>query len=100
MIEPKLDRDGNQVVRHMDRIIGVGFGDAFVTCDGVTVYAESQLDGQSGDEYWTTREAEEAACKRPDADWRIVLNAPLWSAVYQRQGECRWVLISSGEGFA
>ena len=38
-----------------------------------------------------------------DVDWEIeviAFHAPLYSAVYQRQGDAAWVLVEKGHGFA
>lgn len=50
--------------------------------------------------YPTLAHFEEMARKDPDKDWRAILNMPLRDAIYQRQGENRWVLVKSGLGFA
>jgi hypothetical protein len=36
----------------------------------------------------------------PDHDWRVHIDAPLYSATYQRQGKAEWVLVEKGQGFA
>ena len=43
---------------------------------------------------------ENRAKLQPDADWRCILDLPLRSAEYQRQGKSKWVLIKKGQGFA
>lgn len=48
----------------------------------------------------TVRDCEEVAARRPDHDWRLAIDGSLYSAVYQRQGEGKWVLVERGEGFA
>jgi hypothetical protein len=92
----------------MGGLIAVGFGAAYVTCDGRQVYAEPEArwhdDGSrtepSDEDFWTGAEAEKAAAADPDHDWRIHKHAPLYDAVYQRHAEGQWVLIERGEGFA
>ena len=84
---------------HPDAWIAVGFGSASVTRDGVEVYSEPNGDYDEKD-IWTGADAENAAAKDPDHDWRIVKYAPLYDAVYQRHAEGTWVLIERGEGFA
>jgi hypothetical protein len=37
---------------------------------------------------------------QPECDWQAVLDLPMRSAVYQRQGKNKWVLIKTGRGFA
>jgi hypothetical protein len=84
----------------LDMTIAVGFGSADVTCDGDVVYDEQEVESGKLDDWWTVRDAEAAARLKPDADWRITKHGPLHGETYQRQGEDRWVLIESNEGFA
>lgn len=83
----------------MDRLLAVGFGQCVVTRNGKEIYSESKAKDDP-DEMWYANQAEEAAAKDPDEDWRIEFNAPLYDAEYQRQGAGHWVLISKGLGFA
>lgn len=85
-------------VLSMDRHIAVGFGAAFLTCDGREVFSESY--GMNYDDCWTVQQAEDAARKQPDADWQITLHGPLHGETYQRQGPDRWVCIEHNDGFA
>ena len=85
-------------VAPMDMPIAVGFGRAEVTKDSTVVYKEPPEYDESG--WWTVKNAESAAQKDPDHDWRIMLYAPLYGKCYQRQGEGLWVLIAENEGFA
>jgi hypothetical protein len=80
----------------MERLLGVGFGDVSVTKDGEHVYSENS----AGELLWEGKDAEEAAVKEPDRDWRVHFYAPLYEAEYQRQGEKHWVLVRKGQGFA
>jgi hypothetical protein len=90
-----------------DRWIAVGFGSASLTKNGRNIWSEDEL---PRDDYGmpptncpdplTVADAEKLAAEDPEADWRISFHAPLYDAVYQRQGEGHWVLIESGEGFA
>lgn len=88
----------------MDRIIGVGFGDAGYSRDGETLWNESAASyGAQEDEeiqYPTVSDVETLAKADPDHDWRIWFYAPLYEAEYQRQGDGIWVLVMNGEGFA
>jgi len=43
---------------------------------------------------------ENRAKLQPESDWRVVIDLPLRSAEYQRQGRAKWVLIKKGNGFA
>jgi len=78
--------------------IAVGFGIACVTKDGECVFMEKP------DMDWkdipTLMKFENTARKDPNHDWRVILEAPLRSREYQRQGKTCWVLIKSGQGFA
>lgn len=76
--------------------IAVGFGYAGVTCDGREIWSESGAD----EDCWTCLDAERAAAKDPNHDWRIVFSGPLSAATYQRHDVCSWVLVEKGEGFA
>lgn len=81
----------------LDHVIGVGFGRAEVCCNG-----ESVLDGEGyeREDWLTVAEAEEAAKANPLGRWTIEIDAPLWSAKWERQGPERWVCVDAGEGFA
>ena len=82
----------------MDRTIAVGFGQAFVSKDDETVWYESP--DTEFEDCWTVAHAEEIAGADPDHDWRIVMHGPMHGETYQRQGEGRWVLVESNDGFA
>ena len=43
---------------------------------------------------------ENQAQKAPDNDWRLLIDMPLYTAEYQRQGKNNWVMIKKGMGFA
>lgn len=79
------------------RIYG-GFGGWHIVRDDETIY--NPPDNAEWGEYPTLLIFENMARKDPDHDWRAKLTSPLRDAEYQRQGENRWVLISSGPGFA
>ena len=83
----------------LDAVIGVGFGSAGVTKDGLSVWDEQEARGDF-DACWTVQKAEDTAAADPDHDWRIYLVAPLSERHYQRQGDKHWVLIEKGPGFA
>jgi hypothetical protein len=113
----------------MDMLIAVGFGIALVTKDGEVVYDERNCKGQyqcpicdgTGysvgieefdnelcylchgaqlSDFWTTQDAENAALKDPDHDWRIIKHGPLYGVTYQRQDVGLWVLVDKNIGFA
>lgn len=96
---PCLHCPGIAAHLHLESIIAVGFGSAYVTRDG-----EAVLDGEralrDGDERVTAQDAENLALADPDHDWRITLFGPLHGEEYQRQGDGLWVLVSTNEGFA
>lgn len=75
--------------------IGVGFGSAGITKDGLGVW-ECDLD----EEFKTCADAEQMALADPDHDWRIFFFGPLSESEYQRQGDGNWVLVKKGVGFA
>lgn len=82
----------------MSKVIAVGFGAAYVTCDDETVWQEDlQADW---DDLWTVAQAEQAAMANPNHDWRIHLIGPLAEGHWQRQSEGQWVMYAKGEGFA
>lgn len=68
----------------MERLLAVGFGDVSVTCDGRRVYSENEV---KNEEFWIGQNAEAAANSDPNHDWRVHFIAPLYEAVYQRQGK-------------
>lgn len=84
------------VMISLDAYIAVGFGYAGVTKDGAEVYSESDVD----EDPWTVADAERAAAKDPDHDWRIIFHGPLSEAEYQRHEANNWVLVRKGMGFA
>ena len=84
----------------MKTLIAVGFGVATVKKNDETVYSEEEYEHERIEKLWTAQDAEDAARKEPDADWRIHLIAPLSERHYQRQGENYWVLYEKGKGFA
>ena len=89
----------------MEALLGVGFGDCTVTRDGKAIYSENDVTHEAERQgkdlvLWEGKDAENAAAKDPDHDWRVHFFAPLYEAEYQRQGNGHWVLISKGQGFA
>ena len=88
---------GNHDYLSMDTVLYQGFGGYDVTKDGKHYY-HAPMDDWSNSKKLT--DIEEEAVKDPDADWRINLNLPLRSGVWQRHGKDKWVLIESGLGFA
>ena len=78
--------------------VSVGFGFAGIKKDGQVIYSEPY--NAEWDKIPTLRKFERMAQKDPDHDWRLILEAPLRSRVYQRHGKNEWVLIASGQGFA
>lgn len=84
----------------LDRHIAVGFGAAYLSKNGETIWDENQGEDASYEDALTVRQAEEMALLDPEADWRIHLHGPLHGEVYQRHGPNAWVLVEKDEGFA
>lgn len=82
----------------MEKVIAVGFGAAFVTCDGVTVWEENVH--AEWDTLWSVQTAEDTAAKDPNHDWRIHLIGALAEGHWQRQSAGEWVMYAKGDGFA
>lgn len=47
----------------------------------------------------TLRAIEKTASKEPNYDWWLIINTPMYDAVYQRQ-KGKWLLVKKGNGFA
>jgi hypothetical protein len=77
----------------LDAPLAIGFGSVSVTKGDECVW--------EGDDAATRlRQFEIKARRDPDHDWRVTINGPLYTAVYQRHGDGEWVLVERGEGFA
>ena len=74
------------------------FGGYMVTKDGKLYFIEDS--NKEFDKCRTLIYIENRAKLQPDSDWRVILDLPLRSAEYQRQGKSKWVLIKKGNGFA
>jgi hypothetical protein len=83
----------------MDKSIAVGFGSAQAYNEAGFFY-DGENDLQSGNEPKTVGDIEAIAKADPDHDWRISFHGPLHGETYQRQGEGKWIMIESNEGFA
>jgi hypothetical protein len=83
-------------IADMDIRVCVGFGIAQITKDDEIIYQDISI----ADKVPTLQEFEKMAQLDPNHDWRLLLEAPLRSREYQRQGIEKWVLIDSGMGFA
>jgi len=75
-----------------------GFGGWSITKNGEFYFAEDAR--LEFDECRTLSYIERRAKLEPDCDWRANLDLPLRSAVYQRQGKSKWILVERGQGFA
>ena len=84
----------------MDMQIAVGFGWAGIQKNGETIWSEMEFCRDNGDNCWTVQDAEKAALKDPDNDWRIIMYGPLHGETYQRQSDGEWVLVKTNIGFA
>lgn len=85
-------------IASLDTVLYMGFGGWTIYRDAKAYYCPPI--NKTYDDYPRLAEYEAKAQADPDHDWQAVLNLPLRDAVYQRQGEGRWVLIETGEGFA
>lgn len=85
-----------QEIAPLDTLVAVGFGCAMVTCGEKVVFMERP----DSDDFHYLSEFEEMAKLDPNHSWQLTLEAPLRGRTYQRQGEGRWVLIDSNQGFA
>ena len=79
----------------MNMLVGVGFGYAVIKKNDEIIFREEEDDNLP-----ILMKFELMARKAPDFDWRCLLEAPLRSREYQRQGKNNWILIDSGQGFA
>jgi|SRR6185312_2080136 len=92
-------------VARLDMTIAVGFGSAVVTRDGKVMldgekfYRNARRRLADGEGWASVRHAEKLA-KRTRGVWRIEIDAPLWSAKWERKSPGKWVCIEAGEGFA
>lgn len=93
-IPSKPDPD-NPIYADENLLIAVGFGVAQVLRGEDVVFDET-----SSEDYHYLPEFEAMAKKEPAHDWRVLLVAPLREHEYQRQSDGRWLLISTGQGFA
>lgn len=75
-----------------------GFGGWDITKNGEHYFSEDV--NKEYDEAKTLSYIERMAKLEPECDWRANLNLPLISAVYQRHGKSKWVLVERGQGFA
>ena len=82
----------------MRTVLYSGFGGWDITKDGEHYFSE--YSDKEYDEAKTISYIERMAKLEPECDWRANLNLPLRSAVYQRQGKSKWVLVEIGQGFA
>lgn len=82
-------------IADLNMTICVGFGTAQIERDETIFF-----DGEKSDEMKTLAEIEVIAKYYPDSDWICRMDAPLWSAVWQRQQNGEWTCIENGMGFA
>jgi hypothetical protein len=93
-----IDPPPSHKIAPMDMPIAVGFGEAYVTKDGETIFNENDVDDFS--KCWRVKDAEEYARKDPNHKYRIVMHAPLHGETYERNDKGEWVLVSTNRGFA
>ena len=87
-------------IADMNMRICVGFGEATLRKNGSIEVDGEYLNWHQQGVKFTVADAEDIAAKDPDHDWRIIIHAPLYGEIYQRQGPKLWVCIESNEGFA
>jgi hypothetical protein len=75
-----------------------GFGGWMITKNGEPFFMENQ--DVDFDKSKTLSFIERSAKLEPESDWRTILDLPMRSAIYQRHGKSKWVLIEKGQGFA
>lgn len=81
----------------LDSRIGA-IGSALLTKNSLVIW--EQLPTYEYDDCILGHDAEKIAKQDPENDWRIYINAPMWDAMWQRQGDDNWVLIQKGRGYA
>lgn len=92
-------------VSPLDRVLAVGFGVAVVLRDGKRFVNGEAPERRSvtDREGWVTLRTVEKWIKRNRAGgskWLAVMDAPLWSAKWERQRPGKWVCVAAGMGFA
>ena len=92
-------------VSPLGRVIGVGFGSATVSRDGVLFVdgEHPKRRGLTNREGWVTLRKVEKWIKRHGAGrsrWVAAIRAPLWDATWERQRPGKWVCVEAGMGFA
>lgn len=75
--------------------VAVGFGIAKIKKDGITIF-----DGESQENLITLEEAEKQIQFDLNAEYVLILNAPLWDAKWRRNRHGEWICFESGMGFA
>lgn len=98
MMQVHIDPPPRPKIAPMDMTIAVGFGEAYVTKDGETIFSENDVDDFS--KCWRVRDAEDYASKEPNHVYKIIMYAPLHGETYQRNNKGEWVLINTNRGFA
>jgi len=88
----------NTDVLDMETRLYQSMGGYHVTKDGELFFMEKQ-EAEFHDAKMLS-EIEKDAIKNPKSDWRVHMDLPLRSGVWQRHGKDNWCLIESGIGFA
>jgi len=90
----------------LDTYLYQGFGGYHVTVNGELIYKAEMMPEDATDFSYCKqladieKEIQEYEEKCKDFDIRCHVDLPLRSAVWQRQGIDKWVLIEKGNGFA
>jgi len=76
------------------------YGSCVLTKDKKSIWDMpfGQGEGKYENKPWTLQKLENIAKKDPEHDWRLSIDIPLWSGVWQRQGDKQWVAIENGMG--
>ncbi len=72
-------------------LIAVGFGDAYITFNGKTIY-DGEADYHKRGKAKTLKYFELQA-RYKKGDWRVIKYGPLHGETFQRQGKNNWVCV-------
>ncbi len=93
----EMKREKKEILAYLKTRIYGGFGGWYIERNKKTVYwPEPNLEFNQ----YPTLMKFELQARKIKGDWRAIVDLPLRSAEYQRQGKNRWVLVKSGQGFA
>ena len=96
----EMKKDEEVILCDMDTRLYNGFGGWSIRRNTSHCFEANAAKDIEWEEYPTLKDIETLAKHEPNEDWKAYLDLPLRGAVYQRQGNDRWVLISTNMGFA